>query len=467
MDIEREDLFEVVWSEPATSVAKHLGISDVALGKLCRRLQVPKPPRGYWARKQAGKSVRRPPLPAFIQESDREQRKTSRTGSGRKGRRSESQGPRLSPRKLDLFQHAIRHLRADHGVGNGYKISGGRLAWIDPDLAAAVLVAVGQNYRRWLLSEGAGIRAEQGLEGVATRLVEDLLPLARDRVVVFSPPEPNEPRFSSRDTDQHAVVRFTPELVHKVARLANLVREEGMAFIAHGLGSADQFWRVRWAHDPGRSVLGRTTLCVSASEAWVRYDGTDLWGEPRHLDTGAVPLERIAPVALLGQREVSMAATATRTFQEPYENRLRALARAKEAFDIAEQAWSGASQSLQPESLSRALALWWDDEQLRALGQVRTGLDEVVNWIDTWYEALEREEEALALEILGVRVGDCVSVEAGAQRATLRLHGVRLIFADDREELVFLLHGARYRKDGLPGKRSEHVSIKVPWKQKT
>ena len=31
-------------------VAKELGISDVAVGKLCARLQVPKPPRGYWKR---------------------------------------------------------------------------------------------------------------------------------------------------------------------------------------------------------------------------------------------------------------------------------------------------------------------------------------------------------------------------------------------------------------------------------
>ncbi|MDR6633829.1 hypothetical protein J2X72_002629 [Phyllobacterium sp. 1468] len=30
----------------SSEVAKELGISDVAVGKLCARLQVPKPPRG-------------------------------------------------------------------------------------------------------------------------------------------------------------------------------------------------------------------------------------------------------------------------------------------------------------------------------------------------------------------------------------------------------------------------------------
>jgi len=41
----REELFALVWERPSTEVAHELEISDVALGKLCRRLQVPKPPR--------------------------------------------------------------------------------------------------------------------------------------------------------------------------------------------------------------------------------------------------------------------------------------------------------------------------------------------------------------------------------------------------------------------------------------
>ena len=67
-DPSREELFALVWERPATEVARELGISDVALGKLCRRLQVPKPPRGYWARVASGKTPRKPPLPAFRKE---------------------------------------------------------------------------------------------------------------------------------------------------------------------------------------------------------------------------------------------------------------------------------------------------------------------------------------------------------------------------------------------------------------
>lgn len=44
--------------------AKRFGVSDVALAKACRRANIPTPERGYWAKKEAGKRVVRPLLPA-------------------------------------------------------------------------------------------------------------------------------------------------------------------------------------------------------------------------------------------------------------------------------------------------------------------------------------------------------------------------------------------------------------------
>jgi len=59
----REELYEKVWSLPTREVAKHYGFSDVRLGKVCKILLVPKPGRGYWAKKEAGKPTpKRPPL---------------------------------------------------------------------------------------------------------------------------------------------------------------------------------------------------------------------------------------------------------------------------------------------------------------------------------------------------------------------------------------------------------------------
>jgi hypothetical protein len=44
-------------------LAKQFNLSDVALAKRCRKLNIPVPGRGYWARKTAGQRVRVTPLP--------------------------------------------------------------------------------------------------------------------------------------------------------------------------------------------------------------------------------------------------------------------------------------------------------------------------------------------------------------------------------------------------------------------
>lgn len=61
--VHRETLYEETWTEPMSSLAKRYNISDVALAKICRKLQVPVPARGYWARIRSGYKVGRPPLP--------------------------------------------------------------------------------------------------------------------------------------------------------------------------------------------------------------------------------------------------------------------------------------------------------------------------------------------------------------------------------------------------------------------
>ena len=66
---DRERLYQEVWSEPAQKVATRYRISGVMLGNVCRQLNVPKPPRGYWAKKAAGKRVPRRPRLRPLQNS--------------------------------------------------------------------------------------------------------------------------------------------------------------------------------------------------------------------------------------------------------------------------------------------------------------------------------------------------------------------------------------------------------------
>jgi hypothetical protein len=60
----REELYAEVWEQPLLKLAEKYGCSAVMLGKICRKLQIPVPGRGYWAKKQFGKPVKRKPLPA-------------------------------------------------------------------------------------------------------------------------------------------------------------------------------------------------------------------------------------------------------------------------------------------------------------------------------------------------------------------------------------------------------------------
>ena len=62
--VTREALYAEVWAEPMTTVASRFGVSSSFLARICVRLAVPRPPRGYWARLAAGKRVTQPPLPS-------------------------------------------------------------------------------------------------------------------------------------------------------------------------------------------------------------------------------------------------------------------------------------------------------------------------------------------------------------------------------------------------------------------
>ena len=59
----RETLYQEVWMAPVTEVAKHYKVSDVTINKVCKSLEIPTPPVGYWAKKRAGKPVKTIPLP--------------------------------------------------------------------------------------------------------------------------------------------------------------------------------------------------------------------------------------------------------------------------------------------------------------------------------------------------------------------------------------------------------------------
>jgi hypothetical protein len=54
MSVSRDQLYQEVWAEPMTTVARRYEISSNYLKRVCDALVIPCPPRGYWAKVAAG-----------------------------------------------------------------------------------------------------------------------------------------------------------------------------------------------------------------------------------------------------------------------------------------------------------------------------------------------------------------------------------------------------------------------------
>src|SRR3989304_3715302 len=54
--VTREELYDLVWSKPMSLLAKEFEISDVGLAKICKRMEIPRPPRGDWQKLKVGET---------------------------------------------------------------------------------------------------------------------------------------------------------------------------------------------------------------------------------------------------------------------------------------------------------------------------------------------------------------------------------------------------------------------------
>jgi len=61
--VDRETLYAEVWAEPVKVVAQRYGLSDVGLAKICKKLHIPIPSRGYWAKVKVGRVMKKVLLP--------------------------------------------------------------------------------------------------------------------------------------------------------------------------------------------------------------------------------------------------------------------------------------------------------------------------------------------------------------------------------------------------------------------
>ncbi|MEI6607866.1 MAG: hypothetical protein WCP35_21400 [Verrucomicrobiota bacterium] len=66
--LKREQIHAEIWKESATRVAARYGISGSMLARICTKLRIPRPARGYWARAQTWRNKHIQPLPVWSSE---------------------------------------------------------------------------------------------------------------------------------------------------------------------------------------------------------------------------------------------------------------------------------------------------------------------------------------------------------------------------------------------------------------
>ena len=62
--ITRQELYDLVWQESLTAISKRLNIPYSHLRRVCKELNVPVPPHGYWLMLRFGKPITIIELPA-------------------------------------------------------------------------------------------------------------------------------------------------------------------------------------------------------------------------------------------------------------------------------------------------------------------------------------------------------------------------------------------------------------------
>jgi len=62
-ELTRDELYAQVWAEPISKLARQYGLSDRGLAKICTRMGIPTPGRGYWAKVQSGRTPVQVKLP--------------------------------------------------------------------------------------------------------------------------------------------------------------------------------------------------------------------------------------------------------------------------------------------------------------------------------------------------------------------------------------------------------------------
>ncbi len=443
---ERQRLFTLIWERPASEVAKELGISDVALGKRCRRLQVPKPPRGYWTKVATGKTPRRPPLPAYREALRKRLAKQSRP----------ERQVRLSELQRNFLDYILSDLTSVGVDTSACDLARDGIRSISPELAAEVLTLTQNRYEKWLADRATPASQNAGLSSLIN-LVKKLLPIAKEQLIVFHQWTDNQ----FHRTNQLAItLRATRDFVERIAHLSRVSKASASSYVVADLSAFEYAWSMSRIYSPATYKAVALELCVSTHDVWIQ----GRFNEDRYYqryETVRIPLRDICPIDLIPVTECTLPPSIRRSTIKPYDGRLQAIMEARSIADTLSNAAFEIERTVPNERLALFDRLWSGVGEGGAgpMTQARQAWQQVENELEKWDQVLEHESAELCRDVLGVEIGDTVIVEAWKNPVRIRVEGMDVYATDER--VTFSVWGVRYRKDGLPGKRVEQFHISV------
>lgn len=445
-EISREELFAWVWERPTTEVARELGISDVALAKLCDRLQVPKPPRGYWARVRAGQTPRRPPLTAFREEIDKK----------RRARWRHAYLARLTPIQRQFVRCALADIESKGGDVRDCWLSYDGIRSIAPEIAAQILLLIQKRSKKWIHDGLVSVLYTSGVRNSLAALVQKLLPLAKEQVIVF---RDNKCSYFSDGRAPVVIVRLTSQLQQRLAGFARMVKEQRLSYVAWPLVPADHAWAVHHLYSPDSYGHAKSTLCISDTALWVESERRSFAYEDRTetFRTPQVPLREIMPVDLISGKDIRVPAVVPRTAAKPFRKRLEALQEAEDLFNMLIDAGYEMERAVPDDRLAIADRLW-SGEQGPFLA-ARKAWRSLEQDLERWDMALEAEKMDLCREVLKIDAGDIAVVPSRDQLLRIRVDSATVCTLEGK--VTFVVNGTRFRKDGTLGKREESFYINL------
>lgn len=109
--IPKLELLDLIWAKPVSALAKEFGVSPNGLAKICDRLDIPRPPKGYWRSELISSRIQKPQNitdPEFMVQiggrSSRQRRPRSRMT------RDDRFTQMLDAAKTLIIEHGLHHV---------------------------------------------------------------------------------------------------------------------------------------------------------------------------------------------------------------------------------------------------------------------------------------------------------------------------------------------------------------------